>query len=157
MSRILTNHKVTELKDGVLRAVNQDNQETVEIKSQMNLIAIGRTAVLQEELYDRLGLAYSRKGIEVDDMPAKPQFRASGQLAMPPEKSILAHCGIQQGVICAENIMRKSGTPRLMDYSIIPAVVYSLPEIFHHRFRAGGPHRCRCGQGAFQGKPAGEY
>ena len=127
--RILTNHKVTELKDAVLRAVNQDNQETVEIKSQMNLIAIGRTAVLQEELYDRLGLAYSRKGIEVDDMlqTSVPGVWAIGDAT---GKSILAHCGIQQGVICAENIMRKSGTPRLMDYSIIPAVVYSLPEIF---------------------------
>ena len=45
-------------------------------------------------------------------------------------KSILAHCGIQQGIICAENIMRKIGSPRLMDYSVVPAIVYSLPEIF---------------------------
>jgi dihydrolipoamide dehydrogenase len=45
-------------------------------------------------------------------------------------KSILAHCGIQQGIICGENIMRPEGTPpRLMDYNIIPAIVYSLPEI----------------------------
>ncbi|MBG0783477.1 MAG: FAD-dependent oxidoreductase [Anaerolineaceae bacterium] len=127
--RVLTNHKVTELKDGVLKAINQDTQETVEVKSQMNLIAIGRTAVLQEELYDRLGLAYTRKGIEVDDMlqTSVPGVWAIGDAT---GKSILAHCGIQQGVICAENIMRKTGTPRLMDYSIIPAVVYSLPEIF---------------------------
>lgn len=126
--RILTNHKVTELKDGVLKAINQETQETVEVKSQMNLIAIGRTAVLQEDLYDRLGLAYSRKGIEVDDMlqTSVPGVWAIGDAT---GKSILAHCGIQQGVICAENIMRKSGPPRLMDYSVIPAVVYSLPEI----------------------------
>jgi dihydrolipoamide dehydrogenase len=26
--------------------------------------------------------------------------------------------------------MRKSGSPRLMDYSVVPAIVYSLPEIF---------------------------
>ncbi|HCU56798.1 MAG TPA: hypothetical protein DF984_00965 [Anaerolineaceae bacterium] len=127
--RILTNHKVTELKDGVLKAVNQDTQEKVEIKSQMNLIAIGRTAVLQEELYDRLGLTYSRKGIEVDDM-LQTSVPGVWSIGDATGKSILAHCGIQQGVICAENIMRKSGIPRLMDYSIIPAVVYSLPEIF---------------------------
>ncbi len=127
--RILTNHKVTELKDGVLKAVNQDTQEKVEIKSQMNLIAIGRTAVLQGELYDRLGLAYSRKGIEVDDM-LQTSVPGVWSIGDATGKSILAHCGIQQGVICAENIMRKSGIPRLMDYSIIPAVVYSLPEIF---------------------------
>jgi dihydrolipoamide dehydrogenase len=127
--RILTNHKVAELKNGVLKAINQDTQETVEIKSQMNLIAIGRTAVLQEELYDRLGLTYSRKGIEVDDM-LQTSVPGVWSIGDATGKSILAHCGIQQGVICAENIMRKSGIPRLMDYSIIPAVVYSLPEIF---------------------------
>jgi dihydrolipoamide dehydrogenase len=126
--KILTNHKVAELKDGVLKAINQDTDETVELTSEMNLISIGRTAVLQEELYDRLGLEYSHKGIDVDDtlQTSVPGVWAIGDAT---GKSILAHCGIQQGVICAENIMRKEGEPRLMDYSVIPAVVYSLPEI----------------------------
>ena len=127
--RILTNHKVTELSNGVLKATNQETGDEVEIRSQMNLIAIGRTAVLQEELYDKLGLSYTRKGIEVDDTLATsvPGVWAVGDAT---GKSILAHCGIQQGTICAENIMRKSGSPRLMDYSVVPAIVYSLPEIF---------------------------
>ncbi|QRN84038.1 FAD-dependent oxidoreductase [Chloroflexota bacterium] len=127
--RILTNHKVTGLADGVLKATNQDTGEAVEIRSEMNLISIGRTAVLQESLYDHLGLAYSRKGVEVDDTLATsvPGVWAVGDAT---GKSILAHCGIQQGIICAENLMRKSGSPRLMDYSVVPAIVYSLPEIF---------------------------
>ena len=126
--RILTNHKVTALKDGILQAINQETGETVAIESQMNLIAIGRTAVLQEALYEKLGLAYTRKGIDVDDTL---QTSVEGVWAVGDAtgKSILAHCGIQQGIICAENIMRKNGPPRLMDYSVIPAVVYSLPEI----------------------------
>jgi len=127
--RVLTNHKVIDLKDGILKAVNQGTGQTVEIHSKMNLIAIGRKAVLQENLYTRLGLAYSRKGIEVDDtlQTSIPGIWAIGDAT---GKSILAHCGIQQGIICAENIMRKNGVPaRQMDYSIIPAVVYSLPEI----------------------------
>jgi len=127
--RILTNNKVTGLADGVLKATNQDTGEEVEIRSQMNLIAIGRSAVLQESLYDRLGLSYTRKGIEVDDTltTSVPGVWAVGDAT---GKSILAHCGIQQGIICAENIMRGSGSPRLMDYSVVPAIVYSLPEIF---------------------------
>ena len=127
--RILTNHKVTELSDGVLKATNQETGEDVEIRSQMNLIAIGRTAVLKEDLYDKLGLSYTRKGIDVDDTLATsvPGVWAVGDAT---GKSILAHCGIQQGIICGENIMRKSGNPRLMDYSVVPAIVYSLPEIF---------------------------
>lgn len=127
--RILTNHKVTELSNGVLKATNQEMGEEVEVRSQMNLIAIGRTAVLQEALYDQLGLSYSRKGIEVDDtlVTSVPGVWAIGDAT---GKSILAHCGIQQGIICGENIMRKNGSPRLMDYNVVPAIVYSLPEIF---------------------------
>lgn len=126
--QILTNHKVTELKNGVLKAVNQDTQETVSIESEMNLIAIGRTAVLQEELYEKLGLSYNRKGIDVDDT-MQTSIEGVWAIGDATGKSILAHCGIQQGIICAENIVRRQGKPRLMDYSVIPAVVYSLPEI----------------------------
>jgi dihydrolipoamide dehydrogenase len=128
--RILTNHKVTELQNGVLKAINQDTGETVEIHSEMNLIAIGRSAVLQEELYDRLGIEYTRKGIQVDDT-LQTSVKGVWAVGDATGKSILAHCGIQQGVICAENIMRTEGAePRLMDYNVIPAIVYSLPEIF---------------------------
>lgn len=127
--RILTNHKVTELQNGVLKAVNMDSGELVEVRSDMNLIAIGRTAVLQEELYTRLGLSYSRRGIDVDDT-LQTSVKGVWAVGDATGKSILAHCGIQQGIICAENIMRAEGAPpRLMDYNIIPAIVYSLPEI----------------------------
>jgi len=126
--RILTNHKVTELSQGVLKAINQATNEPVEIRSNMNLIAIGRTAVLQETLYERLGLSYSRKGVDVDDT-LQTSVEGVWAIGDATGKSILAHCGIQQGIICAENIMRGDSEPRLMDYSIIPAVVYSLPEI----------------------------
>jgi dihydrolipoamide dehydrogenase len=128
--KILTNHKVTAVGDGVLKAINQDTGEEVNIDSPMNLIAIGRSAVLQKDLYDRLGLEYTRKGIEVDDTM---QTSVAGIWAVGDAtgKSILAHCGIQQGVICAENIMREEDEdPRLMDYNVIPAIVYSMPEIF---------------------------
>jgi dihydrolipoamide dehydrogenase len=127
---ILTNHKVTNVVGGVLKAINQDTGEEVTIDSPINLIAIGRTAVLQEDLYDRLGLDYTRKGIEVDDtmQTSIPGIWAVGDAT---GKSILAHCGIQQGVVCAENIMREEDEdPRLMDYNVIPAIVYSMPEIF---------------------------
>ena len=125
---ILTNHKVTGIKNGVLNAINQDTNEPVEIKSNMNLIAIGRTAVLQEELYNRLGLSYTRKGIDIDDT-LQTSVKGIWAVGDATGKSILAHCGIQQGIICAENIMRGDAEPRLMDYSIIPAIVYSIPEI----------------------------
>jgi dihydrolipoamide dehydrogenase len=127
---ILTNHKVTEVQNGVLKAINQDNGKTVEVHSEMNLIAIGRSAVLQEDLYQRLGIEYTRKGIHVDDT-MRTSVEGIWAIGDATGKSILAHCGIQQGVICAENIMRPKGTElRLMDYDVVPAIVYTLPEIF---------------------------
>lgn len=48
-------------------------------------------------------------------------------------QSILAHVGIQQGLVCAENIVADAApdvaaAPE-MDYEVIPAVVYSIPEV----------------------------
>jgi dihydrolipoamide dehydrogenase len=127
---ILTNHKVTAVQNGVLKAINQDTGETVEVHSEMNLIAIGRSAVLQEDLYQRLGIEYTRKGIQVDNT-MQTSVEGIWAIGDATGKSILAHCGIQQGVICAENIMRPEETePRLMDYDVVPAIVYTLPEIF---------------------------
>ncbi len=127
--RILTNHKVTGIKKGILTATDLVNNETVEIKAQMFLIAIGRSAVVHEETYTKLGIQYSRKGVGVNDgmQTNVPGIWAIGDAT---GKSILAHAGIQQGIIAAENIMRKPGEPlRLMDYGAIPAIVYSIPEI----------------------------
>jgi dihydrolipoamide dehydrogenase len=40
---------------------------------------------------------------------------------------------MQQGVVCAENIMKAQGAQdaplRRMDYDVIPSVVYSIPEV----------------------------
>jgi dihydrolipoamide dehydrogenase len=126
--RVRTNHKVIGLKNGTLKAENQKTGEVVEIQSEMTLIAIGRSAVLQEGMYDQIGLDYSRHGVTVDETlrTSIPNIWAVGDTT---GKSILAHCGIQQGIICAENIMSQDGRQRKMDYNTIPAVVYSLPEI----------------------------
>jgi dihydrolipoamide dehydrogenase len=92
-------------------------------------VAIGRQAVVHDKTYQDLGLNYTRKGVDVDDYQRTnvPGIWAIGDAT---GKSILAHVGIQQGVIAAENIMAKSEKDmRKMDYSVIPAVIYSFPEI----------------------------
>ncbi len=95
----------------------------------MTLVAIGRVAVVHEETYDALGIDYTRRGVDVNDYQQTnvPGIWAIGDAT---GKSILAHVGIQQGIVAAENIMAKAGQPlREMDYEVIPAVIYSLPEI----------------------------
>lgn len=127
--RILTSHKVQSVKEGILTAENQKTGEEVKIECSMTLVAIGRVAVVHEETYDALGIEYTRRGVNVNDFQQTnvPGIWAVGDAT---GKSILAHVGIQQGIVAAENIMAKAGQPlREMDYEVIPAVIYSLPEI----------------------------
>jgi len=126
---VLTAHKCTGVKDGVIHAENMRTGEDVRIKAPMTLVAIGREAVLNEKMYQHIGLDYTKKGINVDQCQRTnvPGIWAVGDAT---GRSILAHVGIQQGIVAAENIiMHKKDKLREMDYSVIPAVIYSLPEI----------------------------
>ncbi|MCD4672368.1 MAG: dihydrolipoyl dehydrogenase [Anaerolineaceae bacterium] len=127
--RILTSHKVLSVKGGILTAENQKTGEEVKIECSMTLIAIGRMAVVHEETYTTLGIEHTLRGVNVNDYQQTnvPGIWAVGDAT---GKSILAHVGIQQGIVAAENIMQKSSEAlREMDYEVIPAVIYSLPEI----------------------------
>lgn len=128
--RVLPAHQVTEISGdasaGVVHARSRASGEMAAVEADAVLIAVGRQPVIQKEMFDKLGIAYSAKGIEVDDFL---QTSVDGVWAIGDAtgKSILAHVGIQQGIVAAENIMR--GALRRMEYDVIPAVVYSIPEI----------------------------
>ncbi len=128
--KILTAHKVTSLRDGVLRAESMKSGEVIELRSAMNLIAIGRQAVVDADQCTRLGLDFTPHGISVNDylQTNLPNIWAIGDAT---GKSILAHVGIQQGMVCAENLMSGVAESRIrrMDYSVIPAVIYTIPEV----------------------------
>lgn len=127
--RILTSHKCLSLKDGIMKAENMKSGEMIEVDAPLSLVAIGRNAVLHTGAYQKLGLAFTRKGVGVDDYQRTtvPGIWAVGDAT---GRSILAHVGIQQGIVAAENMMKAEGEPlRKMDYAVIPAVVYTLPEI----------------------------
>jgi len=127
---ILSAHKCIGIKDGVISAENTRTGEVVSIAAPMTLIAIGRQAVVDDGVYKKIGLGYTKKGIGVDDFLQTniPGIWAIGDAT---GRSILAHVGIQQGIIAAENIMKSENeTLRKMDYSVIPAVIYTFPEIF---------------------------
>jgi dihydrolipoamide dehydrogenase len=129
--RILTGHKVVGVEragqQGVVKVENQANGEAVDVPADAILIAVGRQPVIQQAMFDRAGIAYSKKGIGIDEYLRTnvPGIWAIGDAT---GKSILAHVGMQQGLVCAENIMRPDAM-RAMDYDVIPAVVYSIPEV----------------------------
>jgi len=127
--RILPFHQVLQVQQGLVRAQHRMTEEKVEVASEAILIAIGREPVIHREMFNRMGIEYSEKGIGVNDFLQTnlPGIWAIGDAT---GKSILAHVGMQQGIVCAENIMAPAGKPlRPMDYNVIPAVVYSIPEV----------------------------
>jgi dihydrolipoamide dehydrogenase len=126
--KIFTNHEVQSVGEGITKAKNRASGEMLEIKSEFILVSIGRRPVQDRKGYERIGLDFNDKGITIDEYQHTnvPGVWAIGDAT---GRSILAHVGIQQGIICAENIMSKNGPVRKMDYDVIPAVVYSIPEI----------------------------
>jgi dihydrolipoamide dehydrogenase len=130
--RVLTGYEVKSVAGGKVQAVNRQSGEPLDLSAEGVLISIGRRPVMHEDEYNAVGIQFGKKGIEVNDHLATnvPGIWAIGDAT---GKSILAHVGIQQGIICAENIaatmQNKHAHLRAMDYSVIPAVVYSIPEV----------------------------
>jgi dihydrolipoamide dehydrogenase len=127
--RILTRHGVFSLASGVACAEQQVSHDAIEVPSDANLIATGRQPVIQAGLFDRLGITYDKHGIGVDEF-LRTNVPGVWAIGDATGKSVLAHVGMQQGIVAAENIMSNPDAPlRRMDYSVIPAVVYSIPEV----------------------------
>ena len=127
--KIYTNHQVQFVGEGVVKAKNRASEELLNIKADSILVAIGRRPVQDKVGYQRIGLDFTDKGINIDEY-LRTNINGIWSTGDATGRSILAHVGIQQGVICAENIMqKKTGKLRKMDYGVIPAVVYSIPEI----------------------------
>jgi dihydrolipoamide dehydrogenase len=127
--RVLAGHEVKAIEQGEVRATQRASGENISVSADAVLIAVGRKPVIEERMFEQLGIAHSPKGIEVDAYlrTTAPNVWAIGDAT---GKSILAHVGMQQGIVCAENIMGAGGQPgRAMDYDVIPAVVYTIPEV----------------------------
>jgi dihydrolipoamide dehydrogenase len=126
--RILTGHEVRSVEEGYVQAQHRGTGEVVDIPGRAVLMAIGRQPIIDTEAFTRLGIAHDARGIEVDERmcTSVPNIWAIGDAT---GKSILAHVGMQQGLVCAESIASGGESARQMDYGVIPAVVYSIPEV----------------------------
>jgi len=126
--KIYPNHEVQTVREGVVQARNRANGEILEVGSEYILVSVGRKPVQDRKGYERIGLDFTSKGIFIDEYQRTnvPGVWAIGDAT---GRSILAHVGIQQGIVCAENLMAQDRPLRKMNYEVIPAVVYSIPEI----------------------------
>jgi dihydrolipoamide dehydrogenase len=131
--RILTGHKMVGVEQagehGKLLVEHRGTGETFHIESDAVLIAVGREPVIDKAMFSRLGIAATKKGIGVDDY-LRTNVPGIWSIGDATGKSILAHVGMQQGIVAAENIMQSDPAAlRAMNYEVIPAVVYSIPEV----------------------------
>jgi dihydrolipoamide dehydrogenase len=98
------------------------------LETDMVLVAVGRAPNI-----DGLGLAAagvetdSRGWIKVNERleTSVPGIYAVGD-ALGPDKIMLAHMAVMEGLIAAENCL---GAAEEMDYSVVPAVVFTSPEV----------------------------
>ncbi|HHY37733.1 MAG TPA: dihydrolipoyl dehydrogenase [Clostridia bacterium] len=115
------------LPDGTRRVVadTKDGKE-VSFEAETVLIAMGRVPDFGGLDLDGLGIAYSKKGIEVDQymQTSVPGIYAIGDVV---GRFYLAPVASAEGILVVENIMNPKER-RPMDYSCVPQCVFSSPE-----------------------------
>jgi len=101
--------------------------ETHTVSADTILVAAGQRANVQDLNLDAAGVTYSPQGIQIDKRlrtSAKHIYAAGDVLDLPYKLTHLAE--YQAGVIISNAVFR---FPKKVDYSIVPAVIYSDPEV----------------------------
>ncbi len=121
---IHTSAKVLEIKDGAEKSVVYElNGKQEEALGEIVILATGRKAVTLG--LENCGLTIEKQGVQVDEYMRTnlPNVYAIGDVT---GKVQLAHVASAQGLVAAHNV---AGKNRKMHYNIIPACVYTTPEI----------------------------
>jgi dihydrolipoamide dehydrogenase len=124
---VKTNAAVKEIKTGAegLNVSVESRGKTEVLTAEKVLIATGRTPNINQDELNKLGVAFTRKGITVNEKmeTSVPGIYAIGDVT---GMSMLAHSAAHMGIVAAENIC---GTEAKMDYSAIPSCIFTTPEI----------------------------
>lgn len=125
----LFKHKVTGVKGSdkevTVSALNSKD-ETVEIKGDYCLVAVGRKPYTDKLGLDKIGVKVDNRGkIETDDhlRTSVEGIYAIGDVI---KGAMLAHKAEEEGVLVAEQM---AGQKPHIDYNLIPGVVYTWPEV----------------------------
>jgi len=108
-----------------LEVIAKSGNDEVVLSGDKVLISVGRKAVTEGLNLESIGVRLNRKGIEVN---SRMETNVDGIYAIGDVTGInmLAHVASEQGMVAAENIM---GLNRDMEYNIVPACIYTKPEI----------------------------
>lgn len=116
--------KVTVNADGTVTSTMDDGKEVV---SDQVLVSIGRSLNTQNMGLDKAGVEQGKRGeIAVNEFleTSVPGVYAIGDVI---GGIMLAHVASAEGLVAVENIMK--GNTRKMDYHVVPAGIFTLPEI----------------------------
>lgn len=124
--KVITNVKVEKVgKDaGGMMVVTLSNGQ--QVKAEMILVSIGRSLNSENIGLKDVGVAVGRRGeIIVNEKmeTTVPDIYAIGDVT---GKNLLAHVASHQGLVVAENAL---GGDEKMDYAIVPAGIFTMPEI----------------------------
>ncbi len=107
----------------IVTATTKDGK-TKEFRADAVLLAVGRAPNFGKIDLASLGVEHDRQGIKVkDNMETNvPGVYAVGDVV---GKTLLAHGASAEGIVAMGNIL---GLPQIMDYSVVPSCVFSIPE-----------------------------
>ncbi len=125
--KIHTNTSVSKVEsNGTHKIVTAKTKRGDEKRFEADVVlsAVGRAPNFGGIDLENLGVDYDKKGIKVDGYMATnvPGIWAIGDVV---GRTYLAHGASVEGMTVMENIF---GTPKLMDYTAVPACVFSIPE-----------------------------
>ncbi|HET8700934.1 MAG TPA: dihydrolipoyl dehydrogenase, partial [Nitrococcus sp.] len=120
--------RVTEVRKGKAISVHYQDKEGKRSSAQVDklIVAVGRRPYTENLAVEDVGLLLDEHGfIHVNEHCETnlPGVYAVGDVVRGP---MLAHKGSEEGIMAAE---RLAGQPGMVNYDIIPAVIYTHPEI----------------------------
>ncbi len=125
----LVKHKVTGTKatekEVTVTALNAKD-ETIEIKGDYCLVAVGRKAYTQNLGLENAGVKLDNRGRVETDNHLKTNVDNIYAIGDVIKGAMLAHKAEEEGVFVAEQI---AGQKPHIDYNLIPGVVYTWPEV----------------------------
>ena len=122
--KIETDAQVTAIdEEGFVTYKKKDQEFNVECDKV--LMAVGRTPNTADLNLEAAGIAYNRKGIEVDDnmQTSVPHIYAIGDVN---GKMMLAHVATFQGTRALNHIQGKADK---IKFNLVPAAVFTIPEV----------------------------
>lgn len=125
----LFKHKVTGVKAGAkdvtVSALNAKD-ETVEIKGDYCLVAVGRKPYTDSLGLDKIGVKVDNRGRIETDEHLKTNVEGIYAIGDVIKGAMLAHKAEEEGIYVAEQL---AGQKPHINYNLIPGVVYTWPEV----------------------------